>query len=282
MTPAQHSPLDQSDKSYWHGYLDFYRSHLPLQIRGLIVEIGVFKGNSIKWLLQTYPQAQIIGVDILPVQPEWPQDGRVAYRKLDQGREDQLRDFFDGIRAPELIIEDGSHVPLHQSRCLRHGFDKLTPGGIYILEDIHTSHPAHSLYQEEFRVRSDVSWLARMFPFLKAVRVGHQTSLTLLLALEQIIRTGRTNLSDVERAQLSAGTHFSEAEVLRLHAQMQAIFFYKRATLPSACYACGSTRFDYHRLRCACGVDLLGEADSMSVLIKKKELDPSARNSAGS
>ncbi|HPJ56152.1 MAG TPA: hypothetical protein PLJ99_00090 [Kiritimatiellia bacterium] len=280
--PQDESPLlARSDKSFWHGYLDFYGAHLPKDIRGLIVEFGVFKGHSIQWLLHTYPAAQIIGVDILPVQPEWPTGSRVTYRQLDQGSEDQVRSFFDGIRPPALILDDGSHVPAHQSRCLKHGFNRLKPGGMYILEDIHTSHPAHPLHQREFHANRAIRWLSGVLPSRKAARPDHQTALTLLLALEHIRRSGRDRLSDRERAVLSAGTHFTEADVLRLHAQIQAIHVYKRATLPAACYACGATSFDYHRLKCGCGVDLLGEADSMSVLIVKNGSDSVEMKPAG-
>jgi hypothetical protein len=51
-----------------------------------------------------------------------------------------LQAFFKAIPGPDLIIEDGSHVPRHQADCLRFGFSALNPGGIYLLEDIHTSY----------------------------------------------------------------------------------------------------------------------------------------------
>ena len=59
VTSEPYSLLSHSDKSFWHGYLSFYESHLPRNIEGLIVEFGVFKGNSIRWLSQKYPEAKI-------------------------------------------------------------------------------------------------------------------------------------------------------------------------------------------------------------------------------
>jgi len=269
MSQDPYSLITHSDKSFWHGYMDFYASHLPGKIDGLIIEFGVFKGNSTKWLLQAYPQARIIGVDILPVQPEWPQGDRVEYRELDQGREEQIRSFFEEIPPPTLIIEDGSHIPSHQSRCLKHGINKLKPGGIYILEDIHTSHPAHPLFQEEFNTQKAPRGISGVFRSHRKIMKGKQTSLSLLLALEQIKRTGRSVLSEGERSILSRGTHFTKADVRQLNSQIKSIHVYRRATLPAACYACGSTTFDYHDFKCTCGVDLLNEADSMSILIVK-------------
>jgi ribosomal protein L37E len=45
---------------------------------------------------------------------------------------------------------------------------------------------------------------------------------------------------------------------------------YKRATLPTQCWRCGSTDFDYLSWHCSCGVPLLGNADSMSIVLQKK------------
>ncbi len=269
MPQDPYSLITHSDKSFWHGYMDFYKSYLPKIIDGLIVEFGIFKGNSTKWLLQAYPQAHVIGVDILPVQPEWPKGDRVEYRELDQGSEEQVCSFFEEISPPALIIEDGSHIPSHQSRCLKHGVNKLKPGGIYILEDIHTSHPAHPLFQEEFSTHKAPRGILGKLHSSKRKAPGQQTSLSLLLALEQIKRAGRTALTEEERSILSEGTHFAKDDVLQLNSQIKSIHVYKRATLPTACYACGSTIFDYHAFKCTCGVDLLNEADSMSILIVK-------------
>jgi hypothetical protein len=122
--------ISQSDKFFWHGYIDFYLSHLPKKIIGNIVEFGVFKGNSIRWLLEQFPDSKCIyGIDILPQQKSWPISQRVIYKQLDQNKEDQVRSFFDEIESPSLIIEDGSHLPSHQSRCLKHGMNALESGG---------------------------------------------------------------------------------------------------------------------------------------------------------
>jgi hypothetical protein len=42
----------------------------------------------------------------------------------------------DGL---DLIVDDGSHLTSHQIKSLELLRPKLKPGGIYILEDIHTS-----------------------------------------------------------------------------------------------------------------------------------------------
>ena len=47
----------------------------------------------------------------------------------------------------DLVIEDGSHHPIHQRNCLVETLPHVREGGLYILEDIHTAHPAHALYR---------------------------------------------------------------------------------------------------------------------------------------
>ena len=88
-----------------------------------MVEFGVFKGNSIRWLPRRYPAARIVGADILPVQPEWPIDPRVEYALVDPLRDDEVEALLNRLPPPALIIEDGSHIPSHQWRCFRCGSD---------------------------------------------------------------------------------------------------------------------------------------------------------------
>lgn len=242
--------LAASDKSFWHGFAKFYEKHFPESVDGSILEFGVFKGNSIRWLLARFPNAKIVGADILPVQPEWPIDERVTYVELDQADEGQIDSLVRSIDRVRMIIEDGSHVPRHQSNCLKHGLLALQPGGIYVLEDIHTSHPAHSQYRDEFGP------------------AHAQTALSVLLGIEQLKRQGNAP-TEAQLNALAAGDHFSLLDVETLVEQIDQISVFKRATLPDSCWRCGSSTFDYHAFKCECGVDLMSEADSMTIVIRK-------------
>lgn len=251
MTPL----LANSDKSFWHGYLDFYALHLPPKVEGTIIEFGVFKGHSIRWLAERFPNARIIGADILPTQPEWPTEPRISYAQLDQDDSAQIARLLDSFDNIELIIEDGSHIPKHQSACLKLGLSALASGGTYVLEDIHTSHPGHALYLDEFG----------------ATQTGAraQTSLSVLLAFEHLLRTG-SQMTEATCDKLAEGSHFDVAEIRALFGAIASIKVYKRAVLPSSCWRCGSSDFDYHAFQCACGAALMDAADSMSIAIKKR------------
>lgn len=50
--------------------------------------------------------------------------------------------------------------------------------------------------------------------------------------------------------------------------RIKRIEVFKRATLPTRCYACNSTQFNYTDFVCECGVDLMKVADSMTVFIE--------------
>lgn len=250
--------LEASDKSFWHGYIDFYNRVLPETLDAPIVEFGVFHGHSIRWLLEKYPTARIYGVDILQVQPEWPVSDRVEYRRVDQSDERAVSELFRTLDSPGLIIEDGSHIPSHQARCLRLGMAHLKPGGLYILEDIHSSHPQHELYQEELGIQ---------VPPNKAKQ--HPTVLSLLLCFEHLLRTN-SSLSPQQLRQFATPGFMTESQLNTLFQRIKRIEFFKRATLPTRCYACNSTAFNYTDFKCECGVDLMKVADSMTVLLESR------------
>ncbi len=49
-----------SDKVYWHGYIPFYETFFAGREFTRIAEFGVYKGNSIRWLLERFPNSKIL------------------------------------------------------------------------------------------------------------------------------------------------------------------------------------------------------------------------------
>ena len=231
-----------SDKHYWHRYTDFYEQMfsrvMPVEN---ILEFGVLRGDSIRWLRARFPAATIVGVDILPMGPEWPRDDRIKYRRVDQAERDQVRSMFEELNTKfDLIIEDGSHIPEHQASCLIVAFPWLRAGGVYILEDIHTSHPR--------------------YPKLPKHARGIPNSLSVLLAIQHMKALGRQPTPEFAH-QLSSPKFFSRAEIEFLTNEIRDLELYKRTSLPLRCFACGSSDFRYARYSCRCGFDLYGEAE---------------------
>lgn len=247
------NPLNESDKSYWHRYIDFYESGLSGFQCGEVLEFGVWKGASIKWLMDRFPESNIYGADILDIQPSWPIDERVKYFNIDQGNVGQIKSLFDQIGAKlDLIIEDGSHMPVHQRNCLVESIPHVRSGGIYILEDIQTSHPKHPYYRKER-------------PLFKPL-IG---PLHLLLAIDHLRLLKDSDVHD-KLASLSVNSLFSIDDVQMLNEKIDTVKIYKRTALPKRCFACCGMDFNYAALKCKCGMPLYAETDSMSALIRVK------------
>lgn len=239
--------FETSDKFTWHRYTEFYEPFLTrLDDAKNILEFGVFHGASIRYLHNRYPSAQIVGCDILPIQADWPVSDGIRYVRLDQGNKQELEQLFIEHPGPfDLIIEDGSHRPEHQRNCLVTSVSHLRDGGIYILEDLHTSHPDHSTMRRWSRKRTNAFHVALAFEHLHALELP---------------------LTDAIIARLTAESLFTEGDLRTLFAQIDGVQIYRRPNLPLRCYRCGSSDFAYERLRCVCGAELMESADSMSAI----------------
>lgn len=246
-----YDPVD-SDKHYWHRYSQFYERHFEsIGPVSSVLEYGVLHGASIRWLRRMFPQAAIVGIDILPQQPEWPTGPGITYLNVDQGDRPAVSRMLQTLsRRFDLVVEDGSHLPAHQANCLAETFPWLRAGGLYVLEDLQTSHPQHPYYRTH-------------------CEPGTPDSLHLLLLIEHRKAMGQAlQAGDVER--LSQADVFTRIDVARLADMIAEIDIFHRATLPLRCYACGTQDFDYVAMTCRCGVDLdiLG-ADSMTAVLRR-------------
>lgn len=124
-----------TDKAFFHQYLDFYQKRLPKRnFTGRLLEIGVMDGASIKMWREYYPKAEIVGVDIND--KSHLQYDNVTILQLDATNPDQLQDL--GIF--DIIIDDGSHMTADQQKSFEHLYlNQLSAKGYYIIEDLHTS-----------------------------------------------------------------------------------------------------------------------------------------------
>lgn len=129
-----------SDKvSEHHNYLDLYEKHLE-KIRfnnNQILEIGVLNGDSIKVFNEYFENSMITGVDIND--RTFLNSDRIKILQGDQSDINFLETFVDEFY--DVIIDDGSHRMDHQQITFGVLFKKLKKGGVYIIEDLHTSLP---------------------------------------------------------------------------------------------------------------------------------------------
>lgn len=126
----------RTDKATFHHYLDFYEEHLPgRDFDGRLLEIGVMDGASLRMWRDYYPAAKIVGVDIDP--KPYVQIDRVTIRQIDATDLPSLQSLGDF----DVIIDDGSHMTADQQVTFSWlYYNQLNPGGVYVLEDLHTSY----------------------------------------------------------------------------------------------------------------------------------------------
>jgi cephalosporin hydroxylase len=123
--------------------LAFYRRLLAGLDRepASILEIGVKGGGSTACWKALFPGASVVGVDIklrrwLTRQPS--EDG-VVYLQGDQTDVARLEEIATRYGPFDLVIDDGSHVTDHVAGTLRCLLPHVRPGGVYVIEDTHSS-----------------------------------------------------------------------------------------------------------------------------------------------
>lgn len=124
-----------TDKATIHRYLDFYETILPKNPKR-VLEIGVMQGASLKMWAEYYPEAQIVGIDAFEAFPEIDLEEAIVLR-MDGTNHRKL----SVLGKFDLIIDDASHLTQDQQTSFEYLYNNsLNPGGIYIIEDIHTSY----------------------------------------------------------------------------------------------------------------------------------------------
>ncbi len=126
----------------WKHYFPIYETHF----RGFVhksvtlVEIGVASGGSLQmWKRFLGPHATIVGIDILP---EWKtfEEDQIEVRIGRQEDTELLRSIVDEFGAPDIVLDDGSHMMSHMLRTFEFLYPKVTKNGVYMVEDLHTSY----------------------------------------------------------------------------------------------------------------------------------------------
>jgi predicted O-methyltransferase YrrM len=125
-----------------HNYVEIYDTlFTPFRNKNLrILEIGVFRGMSMRLWEAYFPAAQIYGLDI---ESKSQYDSRrVKTLVADQGKRTDLARVLATTGGDfDLILDDGGHRMDQQQISFGTLFPTLKSGGLYIIEDIHTSFP---------------------------------------------------------------------------------------------------------------------------------------------
>jgi len=126
----------------WVHYFPIYTRHLtPYQGRPVsVLEIGVYRGGSMRmWSRFLGPQARLVGVDIDPVALISAGD-RYTVVLADQGDPEAMRKLAQDHGPFDVIVDDGGHTMAQQITSIETLFPMLNEGGVYLVEDCHTSY----------------------------------------------------------------------------------------------------------------------------------------------
>jgi Methyltransferase domain len=126
----------------WVHYFPIYDRHLsPYRGQAVkLLEIGVFRGGSLdmwKWYLGA--SSTLVGIDI-DEDAARQADSRCTVLIGDQADRDFLGSVVEQHGPFDIIIDDGGHTMEQQVASAESLFPSLNEGGVYLVEDSHTSY----------------------------------------------------------------------------------------------------------------------------------------------
>jgi SAM-dependent methyltransferase len=137
----------KSDKgAVYHNYLEIYEKYFSKYRTTLenFLEIGLWEGDSIRMWRDYFNVGNLVGADILDLSHVVLANTQIHV--CDQSDREQLEDLvLKTFNQFDIIIDDGGHMMHQQQITLATMFKYLKPGGVFVIEDLHTSgHPSYT------------------------------------------------------------------------------------------------------------------------------------------
>ena len=155
-----------------HGYAKHYEPLFePWRKEPIVLlEIGVWRGASMASWLEYFEDARVIGLDC--DSGCWKTDNpRYTWFFGDQCNESFLFDVCETLPRLDVVIDDGCHQPHAQAKSFQCLWPKLSPGGIYCIEDIHPwFDPKHNAVYHDgaqhllWHLANSVNWSGCRYP----------------------------------------------------------------------------------------------------------------------
>lgn len=126
----------------WKHYFPVYERHFARYVNRPLtfIEIGCGEGGSLQmWKRWFGPHAQIVGLDIRPECAAFEED-QIAIRIGDQSDPAFLNAVLAEFGAPDIVLDDGSHIMADVTASFRALYPQTAAEGLYIVEDLHTAY----------------------------------------------------------------------------------------------------------------------------------------------
>jgi len=126
----------------WAHYFDVYDRFFS-RYRGTdvhLLEIGVYHGGSLQmWKNYFGDKARLFGVDMHPYCKQF-EDEQTQILIGDQADKDFLHRLRDQVPRIDIVIDDGGHTMTQQINSFEVLYPHVSPTGLYVCEDLHTSY----------------------------------------------------------------------------------------------------------------------------------------------
>lgn len=121
-----------------HNYTPAYHAMLGDRRQSVrrVLEVGVNAGCSLRMWEEYFPAAEVIGLDLDP--STLFRAGRIRCYQADQGVRQSLQAAVAAAGGGpfDLIVDDGSHHPMHQVITAETLLPLVARGGVYVIEDL--------------------------------------------------------------------------------------------------------------------------------------------------
>ena len=126
----------------WVHYLPIYERYFA-SFRNrcvMFLEIGTGQGGSSQmWKHYLGPAARIVSIDVREECRQF-EDEQVAVRIGDQSDPAFLQSLIDEFGAPDMVLDDGSHVTAHVNATFDYLYPRMPRDALYLVEDTHTAY----------------------------------------------------------------------------------------------------------------------------------------------
>lgn len=129
----------------WKHYFPAYERHFARYVNRpvLFLEIGCGSGGSLQlWKRYLGPHARIVGIDVNPRCVAYEED-QISIRIGNQADTAFLGAVLEEFGAPDVVLDDGSHVMQHVVASFGYLYPRTAPDGVYVVEDLHTAYWNH-------------------------------------------------------------------------------------------------------------------------------------------